>query len=107
MKKILIIFVILSFTSISFADINDDLFEAVKKGDKQKVLALIKKGANVNAKDVDGEILLIIASKKGHTEIAKLLITKGADVNAKDNDGETPLMFASENGKLDIINLVI
>jgi len=52
---------------------------------------LIKKGADVNAKNRDGATPLHAAAFLGRTEAAELLIQKGADVNAKNNNGETPL----------------
>ena len=59
------------------------------------MIYLIKNGADVNAKNNDGNIALISASNRRHLEIVKLLIKNGADVNAKDNDGMTALMWTT------------
>jgi len=53
---------------------------------------LLAKGADVNAKDIDGETALHAASKR---EVVELLLAKGADLNARTNDGKTSLMSAS------------
>lgn len=71
--------------------LNSALFEAVKSGNKAQVMALIAKGAGVNAKDVDGCTPLHLAADYGRKAEAELLIAKGADVNAKCLEGLTPL----------------
>jgi len=70
--------IVLTFTCGSR---EDALIDASKKGDKEKVELLLKKGANVNAKDSTGDVLMF-ASENGHKEVVKLLIEKGANVNA-------------------------
>ena len=57
---------------------------------------LVKKGANVNAKDDDGSTALIEACGFGDLEIIKYLVKKGANVNAKDDDNFTVLMMAAK-----------
>jgi ankyrin repeat protein len=66
-------------------NIDDQLFDAVEKGDISLTKRLIKKGANVNAYH-EYEIYelctcLYIALRAGKLEIAKLLIASGADIN--------------------------
>src|SRR5271157_341453 len=70
------------------------LVKAVEDGDLKMVKSLIAKGANVNARDEDGNTALIYAAGEGHLEIVKLLLDKGADVNAKSVDGMTALTRA-------------
>ena len=52
---------------------------------------LIRKGADVNAKNRDGGTALHGAAFLGHADTAKLLIREGADVNATNDKGETSL----------------
>ena len=58
---------------------------------KEIVELLIAEGADVNAKSRSGHTSLHSAAQGGHKEIAELLIAAGTDVNAKNNNGETPL----------------
>lgn len=67
----------------------------VDSGNKPAVEALMKGGANINAKGRDGSTALHLATKKGDTEMIKLLIAHKADVNARDNQGLTPLDYAT------------
>ena len=55
---------------------------------------LIAEGADVNAKSRSGLTSLHLAAIGNQKKIAELLIAAGADVNAKDEDGGTPLDIA-------------
>jgi len=76
--------------------LNDQLFEAVRKGDAAAVTAALDKGADVNAKFRYGATALFKAAERGHTEVAKVLIDRGADVNVKDTFyGATAMSWSS------------
>ena len=80
------------------------IHKAARSGNIEAVKLLIANGADVNARDKDGETPLHKASSRGEKEIIELLIAKGADVNAKDNSSHewTPIAVASS---LEIIKL--
>ena len=115
----------------------ESLHEAVKKRDAFAVRCLLLRGADVNAKNKQGQTplhrarradvaKLLIARRAdvhakdfrgmtplhwaafyGHTEVARLLIDRGADVNAKNKYGKTPLHGAAENGHTEVARLLI
>ncbi len=101
MKRLLIIVITYImmwgyFQPLSAEGIDDSLFQAVKVGDVQMVKSLLEKGANVNARDENGNTPLHLAAKEGNFEIVKLLVTHCADVLIKDRWGKTPLDYARE-----------
>lgn len=71
------------------------LLYAIKANDSKKVDALLKKGANANAKDGLGTPVLQIAVESGNHEMTKLLLSNGADPNQMNRVGQVPLAFAA------------
>ena len=69
----------------------------------EEIKSLLKKGADLEAKDGDGETALLMAARRGHIEVVKYLVENGADLEAKDKDGDTALVGAAIWGKLDVV----
>ena len=67
-----------------------DLFTAIRNADAQAVRKLLDNGADVNARDPEGNTPLILASFYASPECLELLIKKGADVNSVNKAGATP-----------------
>ena len=72
-----------------------------------KIKRLIEAGADVNAKDVNGESPLYRAVDRDSVILAKYLISAGANVNAKDIDGYSPLYYAVDGNNKAIAKLLI
>ena len=92
------------------ADTGEDLIEAAKKGEAEKVRALLDAGADVNAKDEHGATALMYAlggEGKLYPAIAKVLLDAGADVNAKAGNGVTAVMLAAFSGDAELIKLLL
>ena len=68
-----------------------------------KVKSLLKKGADLEAKDKDGQTALFRAAINGQLDVVKCLVEHGADLEAKDGDGQTALIKAAFGGKLDVV----
>src|SRR5215207_6200669 len=89
-------------------ELNDQLYEAVRKGDVAAVTAALDRGADVNAKFRYGATALFKAAERGHTEIAKVLLERGADVKVKDTFyGATAMTWALDNDHFEIVNLLL
>jgi ankyrin repeat protein len=89
-------------------ELNDQLFEAVRKGDAAAVTAALDKGADVNAKFRYGTTALFKAAERGHTEVAKILLDRGADVKIKDSFyGATAMTWALDNNHFGVVKLLL
>ncbi len=64
-------------------------------------------GSDVNAKDSNGDTVLMAAAAEGNIDRVKALIAAGANVNAQDNNTLTALMAAALKGHLDCLKALI
>lgn len=68
------------------------------RGDKgehpEKVLRLLKLGADINVQSSKGKTALHCAAKAGFLKVINVLLENGASIDAIDNNGETPLYEA-------------
>lgn len=83
------------------------LFAAIEGGDADVIKVFLSKGANVNAKNDDGDTLLFRAVSKQNQEVIKLLLDQGSDINAKDVNGETVLMKAVQQNDIELVRLLL
>ena len=81
--------------------------KAVMAGNIKKVKEFIKKGIDVDAKNIFHKTILMNVAESGSLDMAKLLVEHGAKVNANDKQGKTPLMYAAVNGQIDIAKFLI
>lgn len=56
---------------------------------------MLRRGANVNTRDEDGETPLLRAARSGHEGVLQVLLNAGADPCAVDEDGRTALHLAA------------
>jgi ankyrin repeat protein len=84
-----------------------EVADAVMKGDKTGLRALLQQGADANAPQVDGATALHWAVYREDTESMDLLIRAGARVNATNREGVTPLAMACLYGNVSMINKLL
>src|SRR5215216_3138954 len=65
------------------------LMLAAFRGDTAAVINLLERGADVNARDKDGDTALMFAAFRGHALIVALLLQYGANVYARARNGWT------------------
>ncbi len=88
--------------------LNDQLYEAVRKGDAAAVTAALDRGADVNARFRYGTTALFKAAERGHVEVAKVLLDRGADVKVKDTFyGATAMTWALDNKHVGVVRLLL
>src|SRR6185295_10448980 len=98
----------LQTATTSKQDLNDQLFEAVRKGDVAAVTKALDSGADVNAKFRYGTTALFKAAERGNAEVAKVLLDRGADVKVKDTFyGATAMTWALDGKHIGVVKLLL
>lgn len=88
--------------------LNDQMWEAARKGDAASVTALLDKGADVNAKFRYGATALFKAAERGNVEVVKVLLARGADVKVRDTFyGATAMTWALDNKHAEVVRALL
>ncbi|XP_014773891.1 protein phosphatase 1 regulatory subunit 12A isoform X5 [Octopus bimaculoides] len=80
---------------------------ACSSGDKDEVIKLLARGADINTANVDGLTALHQACIDDKIDMVKFLVENGADVDVCDNEGWTPLHATASCGFTDIAQYLI
>lgn len=89
-------------------ELNDQLYEAVRKGDAATVTSLLDKGADVNAKFRYGATALFKAAERGNADVVTVLLERGADTKVKDTFyGATAMSWALDGKHVSVVRLIL
>jgi len=88
-------------------DIGLALLQAIAKGDREGVVNLLARGANVNGNVNNGPTPLDMTVIADRPELARLLVSRGADVNARKENGWTSLHVAAFEGRRNMMAVLI
>ncbi len=69
------------------------MLRANGQGNPKILSLLLRKGADIGARDFYGQTALLLAVKSFYPENISLLLDKGADIGVKDFNGQTALML--------------
>ena len=87
-----------TLTAAQQARLDEQLRDAAWADDVTRATALVRQGADVNAKDDTVQSAYLIATSEGHLELLRLTMTHGAEVDDKDSWNGTGLIRAAERG---------
>ena len=85
----------------------DAAADLARNGDTAGLVALLKDGLAVDARDAKGNTLLMLASYHGRAEVVKLLLKSGATVDLRNDKGQTPLGGVAFKGYVEIAALLL
>jgi len=83
------------------------LMKASHQGDGMIARMLLAAGAQVNARNADGNNALWLACVGGHLEMIDTLVTAGIDIDNRNDNGATPLMYAASSGKAAVVERLL
>jgi hypothetical protein len=86
---------------------NKAIRTAARLGQLEQVNALLAAGADIKAKDINGETALHWASLGGRTKTAQALLAAGADIKAKDKWRKTALHRAAQRGHTETVQVLL
>jgi uncharacterized protein len=99
--------IVLGAGTVGRAAGKSDVADAVMKGDKAALRALLQQNADVNAPQNDGATALHWAVYRDDLEAADVLIAAGAKVDAANREAFTPLAMASLYGNVPMIERLL
>jgi ankyrin repeat protein len=83
------------------------LLQAASAGDEEILQSALDEGANLVARDADGQTSLHLAILHDHESMVRMLLKKGADIEATTQKGGKPLYNAAEMGNLRLVDLLL
>lgn len=89
-------------------NMSDELFLAVRRGEVEKVRALLNQGADVNTPESNGTTVLMTTVIENQKEIAQeILIRNDVNLNAQDDRGMTALMLAAAHNNIELAKILL
>lgn len=90
---------------------NGEVFAALSysasHGDVEEVKRLLKRKANPDASNYDGQSALHFACREGNSRVVEVLIEYGADKNFKNRWGRTPLQVAVFHKQAHVVEILV
>ena len=83
------------------------LMVASNRGNLEAVKLLLESGANVNAKNCQGQTALMSAAETGRVDALDFLLAQGADIQTEDANGKTALVYAAGRGTLETVHYLL
>ena len=83
------------------------LWRASETGEIDEINAVLRRVADINARNEHGVTALMRAAQHGQAEVVRLLLARGADANVIRNDKFTALSLAAFFGHTDVVRILM
>ena len=103
----IVILVLATAAGLSAAGPAPSLVDAVKKGDRDAVRALLRAKVDVNKPEADGTTALHYAVEADALDLVTQLIRAGANVKAANRYGIPPIALAATNGNAKVLEALL
>ena len=80
---------------------------AAERGDLAAFEALVKQGADVNARDAQQDSAFLLAARNGHAALVRAALAAGADIRALNRYGSTALMGPAYRGHVETVRVLL
>jgi ankyrin repeat protein len=87
--------------------IDADLRAAAERNDLAAFEALLRQGADVNARDAQQDSAFLLAARNGHAAIVRAALAAGADLRALNRYGSTALMGPAYRGHVETVRVLL
>ncbi len=84
-----------------------ELHKAAQTGSIGQVKEAAANGADLNARDPNGNTALHLAAYQGNLETVTFLLDNKSDINARESRYCTPLLLAASNGHTEVVKLLL
>lgn len=84
-----------------------ELIQAAAAGDAERIVRLLRAGANLEARGSGERTALLAAVQTNQIAAARALIQAGANVNARDGIGDSPYLLAGARGRTEILRMTL
>lgn len=74
------------------------LLRAAEFDESEKIIDLIRRGADKNARHINNDTPLIIAAREGHEKTVRLLLRQNVDMQARNHQDEDAIAAARAGG---------
>lgn len=97
-----------ALTLMTFQLMSQELFEAYKQKNLQKMEALLKNGTNPNQLNKAGVTLMFIAAGDNNVEAGNILLKYGGQVDLPvSNSDATPILFACQENSYEFVRFIV
>ncbi|XP_065565753.1 uncharacterized protein LOC136030611 [Artemia franciscana] len=83
------------------------MFAALKEGNLEDLKSCLRKGSDINGRDINSTTSLHFAAQGPSVEVLKFIADQDVDVNTKDVNGQSALHVAAAYGRENIIEFLI